>query len=215
MDSIAIRQLVRPFYEVFGQAFQTAWLDGLAAIAIMRSVRKGERATVLHSTIRETLRELCDVCDPFLVMTEEPEGKGLDAIRLTLNDQVVAIRWGRYDQDRNRINRSGSVRSIDMQQQAFLFGDHFDPAGIPTATLAYQIDNDCVEVGVPQWSLSRVALRRERVDSTEFIEEVTAYGSPVRLADIPDPRTADYILTRQLRRSELERMGEQLRSRLA
>jgi hypothetical protein len=214
MDSKTVRQIVTPFYPLLAHAFETAWLDAMASIMIIKSVRKQERATILHATIRESLREACDACDPFLVMTEEPEGRGLDALRLTLDDQVIALRWGRFDQVRNLINRNESGRSIDMHQQQFLFGDHFDPKGLPTATVTYQIDNDSVEVGVPQWWMSRIALRRERVDSTEFIEEIVSYKAPIRFADLADPRTPQFISTRQNRRDAMEKLGDNLRRKL-
>lgn len=215
MDTVEIRDRTRPFYPAIRHACEMGTADVMAAIRLIGHVRKGERANIFHAAMRESFRVMCDVAEPFIELIEEPDGQGLDALQVTLDGQSHALRWARYNVLAMRFNRNSTGRTVEMQNQAYLFGDFFDPNGLPTATIGIEIADDVVEVMQPQWWLERLALRRERVDSTEFIDEIASYTQPIRCCDVPDPRTAAFIAARNQSLSELEEITSQIISDVA
>jgi len=210
MDSNSLRNIIQPFYSILSLSFSDGMQKAMSCIKIMEYARKTERANVIHGCIRESLRVICDQFDPILQLIEEPDGKGLDVIRVEIDDNIIALRWGRYDRQDRRIRRNRTVRA-DSCQQGFLFGEFLDPNGLPTATLSYELEDDYIAVGEPQWWMSRLVLRRERIDASEFIEEIYSYTNPIRIADIPETRSVEYITDSAARIAEIERVSKQLR----
>lgn len=214
MNSITLRNLVRPLYTIVPEVFSDGITNAMAAIRIMGHARKTERANVIHACIRESWRVVCDVCEPFLELVEEPDGFGLDAVVIDIDGARAALRWGRYDPNVGVIRRNKTLRA-ESSMQGYLFGDFFDPQGLPTGTMAFELEDDFHAAGEPQWWMSRIVLRRERIDATEFIEEVRSYTNPLRIADLPEPRTVEYLVTSTARLAQIEQMAQHLRGEIA
>lgn len=220
-----IVQLVQPFFPSFSSVHQTAMLDTLASVEVMGGLpRRTERANVMHWGVREGMRRLCDLVDePWLRLVEKPEGDGLDYIVLGLSpNERLAIRWGRYKFRQwgplrvVGVRRNDTDRTLTMQEQGMLFGDIEEGTdGLPTVSIAHSIEDDYTEAGRPCWWIDRLVLIREREQgSSEFITEVARFTEPNRVLESTFERSPR-VVAREAERSELERLAENLKRRLA
>ncbi|MCL4197717.1 MAG: hypothetical protein KJZ69_09530 [Phycisphaerales bacterium] len=220
-----IVELVQPFFPSFSSVHQTAMLDTLASVEVMGGLpRRTERANVMHWGLREGMRWLCDKVDePWLRLVEKPEGDGLDYLVLSFDpSRPLGIRWGRYkcrEWGPHRVSgvrRNETDRTGTIQEQGVLWGDIEEGTdGLPMVSIAHTIEGDFTEASRPCWWIGRLVLIRERQGgASEFITEVARFAEPLRIIESeiqPSPR----VVAREAERSELERLAENLKRRLA
>ena len=132
----------------------------------------------MHAAVREGFRKACDgFGNQAMRLVEEPEGKGLDCVILTLGEVELALRWGRYGN--GRISRNNTKRQTMTQEQLTLCGGvDLEIDNLSTASVGYTVEDDYTEAGQPQWWVGRIALLRERVDMSDFIEDIAVFKKP-------------------------------------
>jgi hypothetical protein len=183
--------LLEPWFPLFARVGAAAERDFLAGIPILGLPRKTERANDLHRAWRNNFRRVCDLADPLLVLREEPEGQGLDYLLCQMNPEMpIALRWGRFDGERIRRNRT--ERNNQIQEQGLLFGSmEPDSSDLPSITLAHTIEDEYTEAGRSCLWIGRLLLLRETAGESEVITEVHVYQRPDRSNepenDVPAP----------------------------
>ncbi|MGA2582620.1 MAG: hypothetical protein ABSG31_05035 [Tepidisphaeraceae bacterium] len=182
--------LLEPWFPLFSRVGAAAERDFIAAIPFLGLPRKTERANDLHRAWRNNFRRVCDLAEPSFLLREEPEGQGLDYLLCQMNmDLPFVMRWGRFDGETIRRNRT--ERSKQIQEQGRLFATmEPDAAELPTVTLAHTIEDEYTEAGQSCLWIGRLLLLRERPDESEVITEVCVYQKPNRdpsVNDLPPP----------------------------
>ncbi|MCB9858878.1 MAG: hypothetical protein H6815_12645 [Phycisphaeraceae bacterium] len=195
IDDREIVCVTEPWYPAFALALEMSMRDVRACLPFSGSLKKTERANLMHATGRRHFTNLVDAAGmPALTICEEPDGRGLDYMVLSTGEVPVAIRWARYNGD--GVRRNSTKRSFDIQSsghictQPRLFGgdDEVDENGTdcPMVTLAYTVEDDYTEAGVAQWWIGRIVLIRERLEGSELIRVVREYERPQRSGSIDD-----------------------------
>lgn len=206
------RQL-QPWFPIFSGVAAAAFRDHLSAIPTLGMPRKTERANDIHRAMRENFQRVCDVADPLLHLEMEPDGQGLDYL-VVRNDPLppIAVRWGRWDGV--LIKRNGTNRTRQVQSDGLLFPDaDLEEAGeMQLVSLGYQLEDDHVAAGRPQWWLRRLVLLRERPFGSEFIQELREYPEPVREPDYDEQLAPPLIAAREQESEDWERIVETIRS---
>jgi hypothetical protein len=203
---------LEPWYPVFAAVGTAVQRDFLAAISILGLPRKTERANDMHRAWRTNLRQVCDYADPMITIVEEPDGQGLDYILFNDDNAPFAVRWGRFNGETVRRNRTD--RNEQIQEQGVFNFALSEPAGgseMPIVTLAHTIEDEHTEGGRSCLWIGRLLLLRERFAESEVITEVHVYSKPEpeNLNEFDTP--APVVEARQEEAMQLKRMIKRIR----
>ena len=211
ISNAEIVRVLRPWYPVFDRAFLTGQADARCTVPYTGVHRPGERAVVLHATIREAMRDASRMARPFLTLVEEPENEGrLDYLRVEWAGTELAVRWGRYKD--GRISRRDSTRQESIQEQGVLFnGMDKEIEELPVVAIGYTVEDDALTLmNVPQWWMGRLVLMRERVGDSEPIQEITAFDKPETI-EPPDLTRDPRIVARESEIDHMKRIIREIR----
>jgi hypothetical protein len=182
-------RVFRPWHPPITKVMQISFRDVLAGIAIHGIYTPAERANVFHAAARRNFQKMCDASGGFFQLVEDG---GLDYVALDTGNVRAAFRWPKYDGvkvNRNNTERQKFIRKFGViEDQGTLFGDmdekmqakSQEPQQISVVSCAYTIEDDYTEGGKPCWFMGKIALLRERIDSSEFIENIQVFEKPAQ-----------------------------------
>lgn len=169
----------------------------LRACSVLGLPRRTERATDWHRALRNLFLPWCDETDGRFTFMAESDRFSLDyMICHSILDKPFAIRFGRLNN--GTIRRNGSRRQTSARSHGFLSSefliegmDEPDPGELRQVTLAYSLDRDYTEGGLPAWYMDRLVIGKETPDGFDELDTVATFDAP--LASVPQPVRAVYI----------------------
>ncbi len=169
-----------PIFPVIADLYKAAEADVLASIPLLGPPRRVERAGRMHQAVRNQLRALCDreEIEPIMELIEEPDGQDLDYLVWRMG-MTCAVRWGRFNKDRVRRNRTHRTQDCQKQMMMFPLMD-VEIANMPLVSIIYDDEGDGYEAGIPLWWVKGLRLVREREDSIEQICAIAEFQQPKR-----------------------------------
>lgn len=209
LSNFDFTRLLEPWFPLLGRVHAAALRDHLAGIPLLGMPKKTERANDIHRAVRTNLRRVCDLAEPLMSLTEEPDGQGLDYLTCRMDqDRPFRIRWGHYKGGSIRRNRTERTRQ-QQEQGYFEFSDkqaEDEAEGTPWVTVGHTIEDDYVEIGAACWWIGRLVLLRERPMECEVITEVHCFEPPIREVDRASEVPPPLVEAREQETREWEQM---------
>lgn len=203
-----VRRL-EPWFPVFRLVTDQTLRDVLEGMLVMGTPKKTERASDVHRCYRNNFRQVRDFAESMVTLVEEPDGQGLDYLIFN-GDQPLGVRWGRFDGETVRRNRTGRTQQI-QEQGVFEFAEEADVSTMQMVTMAHTIEDEYTEGGHSCMWIGKLILLRERMQVSEVITEVHMFNKPEQ-SDTTDHETPPAVVeARETEADQLQRMIRRIR----
>jgi hypothetical protein len=140
--------------------------------------------------MRTGFRVAADELDPYIVLVEEPDGRGLDYLKVDIGAKTpLAVRFSKQNKNRDRISRNQTCRTADILDQGMLFDD--DDEELPVVTIVVRVSDHYYESGKLCAFLSRIVLVHEYDGGFDFLDRIARFSKSdpnARAEDVGVPR---------------------------